>query len=168
MVTIDASLVLSPLRQRRPACPPTRHGVIQWRRMDRVRVAPAGEYFFIFFSYCLVHSYKKSTFNKVLIICKDGGGRWIAIASRQAHRFALSNQMFRLRVTSCRRPCGAIFYPPFAKKSTLLKVLIICKDGGGRWIRTIERRASRFTVCPLWPLGNPTEKMERVRGVEPL
>ena len=38
MVTIDASLVLSPLRQRRPACPP----------LDRVRVAPAGEYFFIF------------------------------------------------------------------------------------------------------------------------
>ena len=31
------------------------------------------------------------------------------------------------------------------------------KNGGGRWIRTIERRASRFTVCPLWPLGNPTK-----------
>ena len=26
--------------------------------------------------------------------------------------------------------------------------------GGGRWIRTIEGIASRFTVCPLWPLGN--------------
>ena len=25
---------------------------------------------------------------------------------------------------------------------------------GGRWIRTIEGIASRFTVCPLWPLGN--------------
>ena len=62
MVTIDASLVLSPLRQRRSACPPTRHGVIQWRRMDRVRVAPAGEYFFIFFSHCLVHSlFKKES-----------------------------------------------------------------------------------------------------------
>ena len=39
---------------------PTRHGVIQWRRMDRVRVAPASEYFFIFFSHCLVHSPKKN------------------------------------------------------------------------------------------------------------
>ena len=26
--------------------------------------------------------------------------------------------------------------------------------GGGRWIRTTEGIASRFTVCPLWPLGN--------------
>ena len=25
---------------------------------------------------------------------------------------------------------------------------------GGRWIRTTEGIASRFTVCPLWPLGN--------------
>ena len=25
--------------------------------------------------------------------------------------------------------------------------------GGGGWIRTIEGKASRFTVCPLWPLG---------------
>ena len=26
--------------------------------------------------------------------------------------------------------------------------------GGERWIRTIESVANRFTVCPLWPLGN--------------
>ena len=26
--------------------------------------------------------------------------------------------------------------------------------GGGGWIRTTEARSSRFTVCPLWPLGN--------------
>ena len=25
--------------------------------------------------------------------------------------------------------------------------------GGGWWIRTTEGSASRFTVCPLWPLG---------------
>ena len=25
--------------------------------------------------------------------------------------------------------------------------------GGGWWIRTTEGIASRFTVCPLWPLG---------------
>ena len=30
-----------------------------------------------------------------------------------------------------------------------------CTSLGGRgWIRTIEGIASRFTVCPLWPLGN--------------
>ena len=27
---------------------------------------------------------------------------------------------------------------------------------GGRRIRTFEGVANRFTVCPLWPLGNPT------------
>ena len=26
---------------------------------------------------------------------------------------------------------------------------------GWRWIRTTEALSSRFTVCPLWPLGNP-------------
>ena len=40
------------------------------------------------------------------------------------------------------------------KKPTFQSVVI--KNGGGRWIRTIEGSASRFTVCPLWPLGNPT------------
>ena len=26
--------------------------------------------------------------------------------------------------------------------------------GGREWIRTTEARRNRFTVCPLWPLGN--------------
>ncbi len=29
-------------------------------------------------------------------------------------------------------------------------------DGGGRRIRTFEVYDGRFTVCSLWPLGNPT------------
>ena len=29
--------------------------------------------------------------------------------------------------------------------------------GGGGWIRTTEARRNRFTVCPLWPLGNPSK-----------
>ena len=28
------------------------------------------------------------------------------------------------------------------------------RANGQRWIRTTEGVASRFTVCPLWPLGN--------------
>ena len=32
--------------------------------------------------------------------------------------------------------------------------------GGGWWIRTTESNANRFTVCPLWPLGNPPMVME--------
>ena len=30
----------------------------------------------------------------------------------------------------------------------------IWNHGGGRWIRTTEVSDNRFTVCPLWPLGN--------------
>ena len=50
------------------------------------------------------------------------------------------------------------------------------KYGGGRWIRTTEGIASRFTVCPLWPLGNSpmyslfallSEAVELVDGLEP-
>ncbi len=41
--------------------------------------------------------------------------------------------------------------------------------GGGRWIRTTEGIASRFTVCPLWPLGNSPVYtiLELVDGLEP-
>ena len=31
------------------------------------------------------------------------------------------------------------------------------QSGGGRWIRTIEAESNRFTVCPLWPLGNSSK-----------
>ena len=32
----------------------------------------------------------------------------------------------------------------------------VALDGGGRRIRTFEVDDGRFTVCSLWPLGNPT------------
>ena len=32
------------------------------------------------------------------------------------------------------------------------------KQNGRRRIRTFEGIASRFTVCPLWPLGNPSKR----------
>ena len=47
------------------------------------------------------------------------------------------------------------------------------KDFGGQgWIRTIEVCDGRFTVCSLWPLGNPSTasiyfSMELVMGLEP-
>ncbi len=46
--------------------------------------------------------------------------------------------------------------------------------GGERWIRTIEVTDNRFTVCPLWPLGNLPifnstllKDVELVDGLEP-
>ena len=39
-------------------------------------------------------------------------------------------------------------------------------NNGQRRIRTFEGSASRFTVCPLWPLGNlPIKADERTRTV---
>ena len=38
--------------------------------------------------------------------------------------------------------------------------------GGSGWIRTTEVTDNRFTVCPLWPLGN-APILELVIGVEP-
>ena len=48
---------------------------------------------------------------------------------------------------------GRRIRPPFKKKN---RHAIRRNDflGGGRWIRTTEVTDNRFTVCPLWPLGN--------------
>ena len=45
----------------------------------------------------------------------------------------------------------------YKKKTIAIATVFGFVSGGGRWIRTIESCASRFTVCPLWPLGNPTK-----------
>ena len=45
-------------------------------------------------------------------------------------------------------------------------IYIWLKPSGWRRIRTFESVANRFTVCPLWPLGNPSIKAdERTRTV---
>ena len=36
-----------------------------------------------------------------------------------------------------------------------LRLLSSLVPGGRGWIRTTEVSDNRFTVCPLWPLGNP-------------
>ena len=62
------------------------------------------------------------------------------------------------------------FFDPasFSQQKTAAEKL---RFGGGRWIRTTEGIASRFTVCPLWPLGNSpifnSHWMELVDGLEP-
>ena len=38
------------------------------------------------------------------------------------------------------------------------------RGNGWRWIRTTEAICSRFTVCPLWPLGNPSMLLEKTAG----
>ena len=57
-----------------------------------------------------------------------------------------------------------------AKKKKDRKLAILFSGGGG-WIRTTVGIASRFTVCPLWPLGNTpvfaSLSVELVDGLEP-
>ena len=62
----------------------------------------------------------------------------------------------------------------FTVKYTKIPHFFKCGIGGGRWIRTTEGSASRFTVCPLWPLGNSPiltslvfDAVELVDGLEP-
>ena len=47
-----------------------------------------------------------------------------------------------------------IFYIVSQQKNDNLLLKIVVLFGGRRWIRTIEAESNRFTVCPLWPLGN--------------
>ena len=59
----------------------------------------------------------------------------------------------------CNSPLDCCQEPPFesgncngnTKKTN--PIGLVFHGGGGR-IRTIEAKRSRFTVCPLWPLGN--------------
>ena len=53
----------------------------------------------------------------------------------------------------CTALCAVMIYQACGldKKSTCISK---CFFGGGRWIRTTEVSDNRFTVCPLWPLGN--------------
>ena len=44
-------------------------------------------------------------------------------------------------------------YPQTNKKTQPNGISRSAVFGGGWWIRTTEGVASRFTVCPLWPLG---------------
>ena len=49
----------------------------------------------------------------------------------------------------------SIIHSPFRfsyKKKSEQETLL--RPGGGGWIRTTEAKRNRFTVCPLWPLGN--------------
>ena len=54
---------------------------------------------------------------------------------------------------------------PFHKQKPQPNCSIEVFVGGRRWIRTTEVVDNRFTVCSLWPLGNPP--MELVNGIEP-
>ena len=47
----------------------------------------------------------------------------------------------------------------FADKIKKQATRMLLAFGGGSWIRTSEVSDNRFTVCPLWPLGNSPIKV---------
>ena len=67
-------------------------------------------------------------------------GLWARRASRLLHPATLFN----------------LLYTYLGKICNLLEDFLL--PNGWRWIRTTESVANRFTVCPLWPLGNPSKK----------
>ncbi len=57
------------------------------------------------------------------------------------------------------------FFIDIKKNQTPLFDFRIRGFGGGRgWIRTTEVADGRFTVCSLWPLGNPSVYIKLIGG----
>ena len=67
---------------------------------------------------------------------------------------------------AAQRTLRALWPDSFRIKTKNRQMSVFC-FGGGSWIRTSEVSDNRFTVCPLWPLGNSPQYMELVIGVEP-
>ena len=92
-----------------------------------------------------------------------GGGRWISPDGDQLRLHLPRKEKYRPSKRTIGIFGGGRWISPDGDK---LRLHLPCKEkyrpskrvigifGGGRWIRTIEGIASRFTVCPLWPLGN--------------
>ena len=85
----------------------------------------------------------------------DFSSRWSAANEKSAvletrlsaryRRAAGSTNFFPLQKSSIQ------WLAPTKKTSPIGLVFLV---GGRGWIRTTEARRNRFTVCPLWPLGN--------------
>ena len=59
----------------------------------------------------------------------------------------------RIRTSARNRACIEIGASSQYNEKTTSRV-VFSLYGGGSWIRTSEVSDNRFTVCPLWPLGN--------------
>ena len=55
-----------------------------------------------------------------------------------------------------RRILSPVRLPVPPRRHPINRLRLLANRTGRRWIRTTEAKCSRFTVCPLWPLGNPS------------
>ncbi len=71
-------------------------------------------------------------------------------------------QIYNLLPLATREPHhGVLLLFGFRQKRCQWRQLLKIDGGGGR-IRTFEGSAGRFTICSLWPLGNPTTSAGRI------
>ena len=73
-------------------------------------------------------------------------GLWARRASRLLHPAIV--------LTSPLSDNGWRWIQTFLLSFQIVSIRLLPESNGWRWIRTTEAICSRFTVCPLWPLGN--------------
>ena len=123
--------------------------------------------------------FRKIEWNAYLVVCSFMSKRSSVERLRLTDgHFNSSNTCFFQMVISLFRVAGEGFEPTTSglwarRASRLLYPAISIKNSlysreinGRRRIRTFESIANRFTVCPLWPLGNPSIKP--MIGLEPI
>ena len=95
-------------------------------------------------------------------------GEGLFVASRLTFRAVACGNVLSLALESNlnRR------FLPFPTSANLAEIcrgyhITVVNNGGGGRIRTFEVDDGRFTVCSLWPLGNPTRHlMVPTTGIE--
>ena len=94
--------------------------------------------------------------------CKRGGPRFFSSCRQEKGRRRQKFCPFLLKSfwkedlrTICSVRCQKVSAYKRKKSGNNKKPVVLTGFfGGERWIRTIEVGDNRFTVCPLWPLGN--------------
>ena len=124
-------------------------------------------------------SFYKDTL-KLIKLSNDAQRRSFLIAQKERYTIKVGSSLLfssndannrQLKFLSCLN-CSFIFFLRLRYKRKNPKNRIFQAFSGGRgWIRTTEVADDRFTVCSLWPLGNPSflfsDQMELVTGIEP-
>ncbi len=99
---------------------------------------------------CLLFGFRQKRCQWRQLLEIDGGGGRIRTFEGSAGRFTICSLWPLGNPTT---GCCLLF--GFRQKRCQWRQLLEIDGGGGR-IRTFEGSAGRFTICSLWPLGNPT------------
>ncbi len=106
--------------------------------------------------YCLLFGFRQKRCQWRQLLEIDGGGGRIRTFEGSAGRFTICSLWPLGNPTT-----GYCSLFGFRQKRCQWRQLLKIDGGGGR-IRTFEGSAGRFTICSLWPLGNPTTSAGRI------